>query len=162
MKSKWIEAGEIVNTHGLVGEVKILPWADSPEFLLDFDTLYLDEAPVKIRSARVHKNCVLAMLEGVDSVDAAILLKGKTIRVAREDVHLPEGRYFLADLMGLEVRDADSGEVLGTLVDILTPPANQVYVVKGKREYLIPAVEEFIVESNPEAGWIRVHLLEGM
>ena len=162
MKSEYLECGQVVNTHGIRGEVKIIPWADSPEFLLDFDTLYMDEKPVKILAARVHKNCVLATLEGVDNVDAAIRLKGKTLFVARADVRLPEGRHFLSDLVGLEVRDADSGEVLGSLVDILTPPAQQVYVVKGKREYLIPAVDEFIIESNPEAGFIRVRLLEGM
>ncbi len=162
MKEAYIEAGQVVNTHGIQGEVKIMPWADSAEFLLDFSTIYMDGRPVKVRSARVHKNCVLATLEGVDSVDAAMLLKGKTIYLARADVKLPEGRYFLADLIGLEVRDADSGEVLGTLSDILTPPANQVYVVKGKREYLVPAVEEFIIETNPDAGFMRVRLLEGM
>lgn len=162
MNQAYIEAGQVVNTHGVQGEVKIMPWADSPEFLLDFDTIYIDDRPVKIRSARVHKNCVLATLEGVDGVDAAMLLKGKTIYLARADIHLPEGRFFLADLMGLEVRDADSGETLGVLADILTPPANLVYVVKGKREYLIPAVEEFIIETNLDAGFMRVRLLEGM
>ena len=91
-----------------------------------------------------------------------MLLKGKTVSVARDDVHLPEGRHFLVDLIGLEVREAETGEVLGSLTEVLTPPANQVYVVRGKREYLIPAVEEFIIETNVEGGYMRVRLLEGM
>ena len=89
-------------------------------------------------------------------------LKGKIVTVNRDDVELPEGRHFLVDLIGLEVRDADTNEVLGKLVEVLTPPANYVYVVQGKREYLIPAVEEFIIETNVESGYMRVHLLEGM
>ena len=91
-----------------------------------------------------------------------MLLKGKIVSVDRDEVELPEGRYFIVDLIGLEVRQADTGEVLGKLVDVLDLPANQVYVVKGKREYLIPAVDEFILETNLDEGYINVHLLEGM
>lgn len=162
MRAAFLETGQIVNTHGVRGEVKILPWADAPEFLLDFGTLYIDEKPIRVLSARVHKNCVLATLDGISSVDAAMSLKGKTVYVARKDVNLPEGRYFLADLIGLEVRDADSDALLGTLADVLTPPAHNIYVVKGHREYLIPAVDAFIVETDPEKGFMRVRLLEGM
>ena len=67
MQKKYLEAGEIVSTHGVQGEVKILPWADGPEFLLQFDTFYLDGRPYAVRSARVHKTCVLASLEGIDT-----------------------------------------------------------------------------------------------
>lgn len=162
MKNQFLEAGEIVNTHGIRGEVKIMPWTDTPDFFCQFKTLYLDGAPVKIRSARVQKSCVLVQLEGVDDINAAMVLKGKVVSVPRSEVHLPEGRHFLADLIGLEVRNADTGEVLGTLTEVLPLPANQVYVVKGTREYLIPAVEEFLIETNVEEGFLRVHLLEGM
>ena len=83
--------------------------------------------------------------------------------IDREDVELEEGAFFLADVMGLEVRDADSGEVLGQIADILTPPASNVYVVKGgKAEHMIPAVEEFVVETNVDEGYLRVRLIEGM
>ncbi|NCB63141.1 MAG: 16S rRNA processing protein RimM [Clostridia bacterium] len=162
MKNQFLEAGQIVNTHGLKGEVKILPWCDSPEFLCSFSTLYIDGAPVKVLSASIHKGNVLAALDGVDDVDAAIKLKGKIVLIDRSGVTLPEGRHFIADLIGLEVRDAGSGAVLGVLKDVLTPPAQQVYVVKGERSYLIPAVDEFIVETNVEGGYIRVKLIEGM
>ena len=162
MKQRFLQAGQIVNTHGIQGEVKIVPWCDTPEFLCQFQTLYVDEKPIKVRSARVHKGNVLAMLEGVSDVNAAMLLKGKTVYIDRTGVVLPEGRHFLADLMGLEVIDADSGARLGVVADILTPPAHEVYVVRGEHEYLIPAVDEFLVETNVEGGFIKVRLIEGM
>ena len=163
MKNQFLEAGQIVNTHGIQGEVKIVPWCDSPEFLLQFDTLYLDGAPVKVCAARVHKGNILAALEGVADVNAAMALKGKTVSIDRSGVVLPEGRHFIADLLGLEVLDAGSGEKLGVVADVLTPPAHEVYVVKGgKHSYMIPAVDEFLVESSVEGGYIRVRLIEGM
>ena len=163
MKHQYLEAGQIVNTHGIRGEVKIVPWCDTPEFLCQFDTLYLDGRPVKVRAARVHKGNVLARLEGVTDVNAAMRLKGKILSIDRTGVELPDGRHFLADLMGLEVRDAETGAVLGTVTDILTPPAHEVYVVRGGgREYLIPAVDEFVKEIDVDGGFIRVSLIEGM
>ena len=163
MKNKFLEAGHIVNTHGIQGEVKIVPWCDSPEFLCAFNILYIDGAPVQITAARPHKGNVLARLEGVEDINAAMRLKGKTVFIDRTGVALPEGRHFLADLMGLEVRDADTGAVLGTVSDILTPPSHEVYVVRGGgREYLIPAVDEFVKEIDVEGGFIRVRLIEGM
>lgn len=163
MKHRYLEAGKIVNTHGIAGEVKILPWADEPAFLLSFQTLYIDEQPVKLRAARVHKNCVLAKLEGVEDINAAMRLKDKVVCIDREDAQLEEGAFFLADLMGLEVRDADSGAVLGQIDDVLTPPASNVYVVKGgAKEHMIPAVPEFILETNVDEGYVLVRLIEGM
>jgi len=163
MKQRFLEAGQIVNTHGIRGEVKIVPWCDSPEFLCGFDTLYIDEAPIRLRAARPHKGNVLAALEGVDTVEGAMALKGKTVHIDRADVTLPEGRHFLADLIGLRVVDADNGAELGVLTEVLTPPAHQVYLVKGPQgERLIPAVEEFIVETNVDGGYLRVRLIEGM
>ena len=163
MKSQFLEAGEIVNTHGVRGEVKIMPWADSPEFLCQFDTFYMDGKPVKVLAARPHKTMVLAQLEGVDTVEKAMRLKGKVLSIDRTGVELPEGRHFLADLMGLTVLDNATGEELGTIEDILTPPAHEVYVVRGKgKEYMIPAVDAFLAETNVEGGYIRVNLIEGM
>lgn len=162
MKNQFLEAGQIVNTHGIQGEVKIVPWCDTPEFLCQFDVLYIDGKPVKVRAARVHKGNVLATLEGVTDVNGAMALKGKTVLIDRTGVVLPEGRHFIADLMGLEVIDADSGEKLGVVADVLTPPAHEVYVVKGEHEYMIPAVDEFLAETNVEAGYIKVRLIEGM
>ena len=162
MKNQFLEAGQIVNTHGIQGEVKIVPWCDSPEFLCQFDTLYLDGKPVRVRSARIHKGNVLAFLEGVSDVNAAMAVKGKTVFIDRTGVELPDGRHFIADLMGLEVIDDATGAKLGVVADVLTPPAHEVYVVKGAHEYMIPAVDEFLVKTDVEAGYIRVRLIEGM
>ncbi len=163
MKKRYLEAGKIVNTHGIAGEVKILPWADGPEFLLDFKTLYIDGQPMELRSARVHKNCVLAKLASIDDINQAMKLKNKVVCIDREDAALEEGAFFLADLIGLEVKEADSGQILGAIAEVLTPPASNVYVVRGgEQEHMIPAVDEFILETNIEQGYLLVRLIEGM
>lgn len=163
MEKTYLEVGKIVNTHGVAGEVKVMPWSDSPEFLLDFKTLYLDGQPVSVVSARVHKQAVLLMLEGVSDVNAAMRLKDKILYIRREDAKLPEGRHFLVDLYDLEVREAESGAVLGHIADIITPATQTIYVVRGgEREYMIPAVDAFILETNVKEGYIIVRLIEGM
>lgn len=163
MKNQFLEAGQIVNTHGIKGEVKIVSWCDSPDFLCEFDTLYIDEKAFSVTQSRVHKGSVIAKLAGVNDIDAAMALKNKVVLIDRSGVELPDGRHFLADLMGLEVRDADSGAVYGVISDILTLPSNEVYVVKGNgKEYMIPAVDEFLVETDLEGGFVRVRLIEGM
>lgn len=163
MKSEFLETGEIVNTHGVRGEVKIMPWADSPGFLCQFDTLYIDGKAVKVLSSRVHKTAVLCTLEGVDSVEKAMKLKGKVVSLRREQIQLPEGYHFLVDLVGLKAIDAATGEELGTVAEVLTLPAHNVYVVRGKgKEYMIPAVPAFIVETNEDEGFIKVNVIEGM
>jgi len=160
MKQTYLEAGQIVNTHGVRGEVKVQPWADGPEFLLDFDTVYLDGEPRRVEAARPQKTMVLLKLEGVDTVEAAAALRGRIVSVRRDDAALAEGRVFVADLLGLPV--FDGGREIGKLQDVLTMPAGDVYVVKGEREYLIPAVPAFVEQVDPDAGRIVVHLIEGM
>lgn len=163
MKSEFLETGEIVNTHGVRGEIKIMPWADSPDFLCRFDTFYIDGKAVKVLSSRVHKTAVLCALEGVDTVEKAMKLKGKVVSLRRDQIQLPEGYHFLVDLVGLKVMDAASGEELGSVAEVLTLPAHNVYVVRGKgKEYMIPAVPAFIVETNEDAGYIKVNVIEGM
>lgn len=161
MKERFIEAGEIVNTHGVRGEVKILPWTDSAEFLAAFRTLYIDGRPVKVRSARVHKQTVLASLEGVEDVNAAMRLKGRRVFIDRADAKLPEGGYFIQDIIGAEVV-TEAGESIGKLAEVMDAPASMIYVVRGERERLIPAVPEFILKTDADTGIITVRLIEGM
>ena len=161
MANQLLECGKIVNTHGIRGEVKIQPWADSPEVLCALPALYIDGAPVALRSARVHKGNVIALLEGVSDVDQTMLLKNKVVWLNRDDLRLPEGTFFLADLIGLRVVD-EEGQELGILNEVLSPSRQQVYVVKGDRELMIPAVPEFILETNVAGGYIKVRLIEGM
>ena len=162
---QYLEVGKVTNVHGLMGEVKVQPWADSPEFLCQFKTLYVDEAhfPMTVQRARVHKNMVIIKFEGPTDVPSALSLRNAILYIDRSDVDLPEGAFFLADIYGLEVRDAASGEVLGEIADVLTLPANNVYVVRGgARELMIPAVPQFIAETNVEGGYLRVNLMEGL
>ena len=165
MLQQYLEVGKVTNVHGLMGEVKVQPWADSPEFLCQFKTLYVDDAhfPIAVQRARVHKNMVIIKFEGPTDVPSAMALRGATLYIDRADAKLPEGAFFLADIYGLEVRDAASGEVLGKIADVLTLPANNVYVVKGgARELMIPAVPQFIAETNLEEGFLRVNMMEGL
>lgn len=163
MRSQFLETGVIAGTHGVRGEVRIIPWADSPGFLCGFDTYYIDSRPVKVLSARTNKTLVLAALEGYDTVEKAMKLKGKVVSIAREDAHLPAGAHFLADMVGLEVLDAATGEAIGRVAEVLTPPAHPVYVVKGgEKSYMIPAVPAFIAETNLEGGTLKVNLIEGL
>lgn len=160
-KSTFIEAGRIVNTHGIAGEVKIEVWLDSARFMRKFKRLFIDGAEVKLSASREHKGFVLAKLEGVDDVNAAMSLKGKTVHIHREDARLPKGHFFLQDIFGAKVVDENGAEI-GVLTDVMETPASRIYVVQGEREHLIPAVPEFILSTDAENGIVTVHLIEGM
>ena len=160
-KKQYIEAGRIVNTHGVAGEVKIEVWLDSPQFLKSFKRCFIDKREVKLLSARVHKGFLIVKLEGVEDVNAAMALKGRTVFIDRADARLPKGAFFLQDIIGASVVD-ESGSEIGKLVDVMETPASNVYVVKGEREHLIPAVPEFILSTDADNGIITVHLIEGM
>ena len=107
---QYLEIGKIVNVHGLRGDVKVVPWCDDPEFLCEFDTLYLGKAqkPVTVTAARLQKGNVLLHLEGVDTAEAAEALRNQVLYMDRDEVELEEGVYFIQDLIGLEVLDADT------------------------------------------------------
>ena len=162
MRKQFLETGKIITTHGIRGEVKIEPWADSPSFLCKIKTLYIDSSPVKVASARVHNNFVIAKLEGCDDIDSAVRLKNKIIYINRDDVKIPDGAYFLSDLIGLDAVDSRSGNKIGTLSDILQMPAGNIYVISGSREILVPANPEFVREVNIDGGYVKFSLIEGM
>ena len=159
---KYLEAGKIVNTHGIRGEVKIQPWADSPDFLTPIKQFYIDGEPITVTSAKAHKGCVIAALDGVTDFDGAIKLKNKTIYIDRSDAQIEEGRHFIADLIGLRAIDAETGAEFGRISDVLSLPSNDVYVIAGSREILVPAVPDFIIETNIEDGFVRIRLREGL
>ncbi len=160
-KNAFIEAGRIVNTHGVAGEVKIEVWLDSPQFLKRCGRVYLDGAERKILAAKVQKNFLIAKLEGVEDLNAAMALKGRVAQIAREDALLPKGGYFIQDILGASVVD-EQGNEIGRLTDVLERPASNIYVVQGETEHLIPAVPEFILRTDAEQGVVTVHLIEGM
>lgn len=156
-----MEAGQIVNTHGVRGEVRIQPWADEADFLTRFRRFYIDAAEVKVRSCRVHKQMCIASLAGVEDVSAAMALKGKVIFINRDDVRLPAGTVFLQDILGARVVD-ETGAEIGVLEDVIPEPAASVLVVKGEREFLIPDVPAFVLKKDADACIVTVRLIDGM
>ena len=158
MRLQFVEAGEIVTTHGVRGEVKVMPWTDDPSFLLPFKQVLLDGKPYAVEGCRVQKNCNLLKLAGVDTVEDGQALRGKTVKVDRSLVSYDV--IFVAELIGVEVF-AD-GRKIGKVVDVLDYPANKVYVIRGEHEYMIPAVKEFILNTDIEANRMEIRLLEGM
>ena len=160
-KEPYLEAGKIINTFGVRGEVKLDPWCDSAEFLKPLKTLYIAGAPRAVASSRVHKGMLIVRFADVEDVNGAMLLKNKIVYFARSDVRLPKGRHFVADLLGAAVVD-EQGTEIGKLTEVLDMPAGQVYVVQGETEHTIPAVPEFILDIDADEKTIRVHLIEGM
>ena len=158
MKLQYLEAGEIVTTHGVHGEMKVLPWADSPEFLLDFNRVLIDAKEYKVQQCRVQKSCNLLKIDGVDTMEQALLMRGKIVKVYREDA--PKDLIFAAELEGVEVFYQD--EKIGVIKEVLDYPGNEVYLVKGTHEYMIPAVKAFILSTDLEANRMQVRLIEGM
>ena len=158
MKLRLIEAGEIVTTHGIRGEVKVLPWVDSPEFLLNFKRIRINGVDYAVESCRIQKTCNLIKLKNVDTVEAAQLLRGKTVEIYREEVS--DDIIFAAELIGMRVM-ADGIEI-GKITDVLDYPGNKVYVVNGEHEYMIPAVKEFVLSTDLGGDVMQVRVIEGM
>ena len=157
MKLQFVEAGEIVTTHGVRGEVKVLPWLDCPEMLCDFDRCRMDGREYKILQCRVQKSCNLVKLEGIDTMEAAQKLRGKVIELYREDID--DEVIFAAELVGVQVY-AD-GRCIGAITEVLDYPGNSVYVVDDGK-YMIPAVKEFVLSTDMEKNEMQVRLIEGM
>ena len=166
MDKKLLETGKIVTTQGIKGEVKVLPWSDTPEFLTEFDEFYVGdgETPMAVEWARASKNCVFLKFEHIDDINAAIGLVGKVIYIDKEDVELPEGTYFIDDLVGLEVTDADTGVRYGELTEVLQTGANDVYTIKQAdgKTVLIPAIRDVIVTTDIGARRMTIRPLKGL
>ena len=160
-----LEVGKIVNTHGLKGEVKILPWTDYPEVFEDIEEIYLpDGTKLKIKGVKYQKNNIIVKLEGINYIDEAEKLKGKVITADREFLgELEEGVYYVADLIGLSVVTAD-GEEIGKISDVLRTGANDVYEVKreGAKDLLIPVIDSVVKDVDIEGGKVLVELMEGL
>lgn len=157
MKLPFIKAGEIVTTHGIGGEVKVLCWLDAPEMLCEFDRCRIDGKEYAMH-CRVQKNCNLVKLQGIDSMDAAQAMRGKVLELYREDID--DDVIFADELEGVEVYAA--GTCIGKVADVLDYPGNSVYVVRGQYEYMIPAVKQFVHNIDLDANRMDVTVIEGM
>lgn len=166
MLKQYLEAGQIVRTHGVQGELVLEPWADSAEFLRQVKRFWFDEgkSDAELLSSRVHKGRLLVTLRGVDSVEKGDALRGRVLYLNREDVKLKPGQHFLQDLLGLRAVDAKTGREYGTLEEVIPTGANDVYriVDGGGREYLFPAVKHMIGRIAPEEGVIELLPIPGI
>lgn len=164
-KVRFLEAGEVVGTHGVRGEMRVQPWCDSPAALSKIRTLYWDadgRQPVRV-SCRPHKTLVLVKAEGIDTVQDAAVRRGQVLYLDRRDMKLPAGRYFIRDLIGLRVIDEDTGEEYGTLTAVSETGANDVYHLDYHgREVLIPAIPSVIRAVDVDGGVMKICPLEGL
>ncbi len=161
MRQTMIDAGEIVTTHGVRGEVKVMPWLDSPDMLCEFERCRIDGKEYKIDSCRVQKSCNLMKLSGVETMEDAQAMRGKTIQLYRDDID--DDVIFAAELIGVDV--ICDGKTIGKITEVLDYPGNSVYVVgddKKKDAYMIPAVKAFILSTDIEKNEMHVKLIEGM
>ena len=158
MRLEFVEAGEIVTTHGVRGEVKVLCWLDDPEMLCEFDRCRIAGKDYTMEQVRVQKTCNLVKLSGIDTMEAAQAMRGKVIELYREDID--EEVIFAAELIGMEV--FCQNQCIGKIKEVLDYPGNSVYVVRGEHEYMIPAVKHFILNTDMEGNRMDVKLIEGM
>ncbi len=167
MKQPYLECGRIINTHGVRGTLKLESYCDSPKILAKLTRVFFKTANEsyterRIRSASVGKGVVLANLEGIESLDDAVLYKGRTVYALREDLPLKESSYFVADLIGLSLIDAESGKCYGTVKEVESMPSSDMYTVRlpSGGEVLFPAVKEFVKEIRLDEG-IFITPIEG-
>lgn len=162
-----LQVGKIINTHGLRGEVKVSAWTDTPDVLEHLTRVYLDEGDksLTIRSVRYQKNNLLIQFDEISDINEAETYKNKILYAERKDLgELPEGVYYIIDLLGCHVMDDDTGEEIGVLHDIFQTGSNDVYdVVKTDGKHiLLPVIDEVVKSVDIEGKQIRVHLIAGL
>lgn len=161
---KLIDVAAVTNTHGLKGEIKIIPRTDYNEFFEQIPGVYLeDETYYKITNVKYQKNNVILKLKGINTIDEAMKLKNKVLYTLREYFDsLPEGTYLICDIIGLEVKDDEKS--YGIIKDVFSTGSNDVYVVEkdGEKDLLIPALKDVIKEVNIKKGYMMVKLPEGL
>ncbi len=166
MKKQFLETGKIVTTHGIKGEVKVMPWCDDPQMFLELKKLYLEKGKkeIQIDGARLQKNMVLLKINGIDDMTAAQAMRGKILYLNRDDIKLDDSEYFIQDLIGLTVKDADSGKVYGELVDVSETGANDVYHIKFEDGSikLIPAIKNVIIKTDIDNNIMEIRPLAGL
>ena len=162
---KLIETGKIVSVFGIKGEVKVQPWCDDPQLLCELDTLYYKSGtPVEIERARVAKNIVVMKIKGVDTANDANKLRNRVLYLDRDDIVLEEGAFFIQDLIGLKVIDADNGREYGIITDVSQTGANDVYHIKAPdgKMYYVPAIKDVVKQTDIKSGEMLITPLEGL
>jgi 16S rRNA processing protein RimM len=160
MQKQYLEVGKIVGTHGVRGELKVDSWLDDPLVFSCLKRVEVNGKSYEVLSARVQGRFALVKLEGVSSIDDALPLKNRVALAPQEDIPLPEGGHFVADLIGLDAVNEDTGEVFGKVVEIHEFPAQDVYEVLGEKRWMFPDVPEYVKGIDEETGCIRFHVVE--
>ncbi|MCL2088775.1 MAG: ribosome maturation factor RimM [Oscillospiraceae bacterium] len=163
---RYLEAGKIVGVHGLGGEVKVVSMCDSPEILCELDRLYLDNGKrfLVIERARVHKNSAIIKFEEITGIDQTADYMNRMLYLDRESLDLPEGSFFIVDLIGVRVYNADDGRLYGSIADVTQTGANDVYHVKTAEGNLLlfPAIKEVVIETDIDGKTMKVRPLRGL
>ena len=168
MEKKLLEIGKIVNTHGMRGEVKIVPWTDTPDVFEDLTVIYIknksEYKPLNIESVRYQKNNLIVKFKEYSDINDILQYKNAVLYAERDDLgELPEGVYYIVDLIGLEVF-TESGEKIGIIADVFNTGASDIYDVKrdGKKNLLLPVIDEVVKNVDIEGGKVIVNVMEGL
>lgn len=162
-----LEIGQIVNTYGIKGLIKVIPLVDHKEQFKDFHKIYIDfrkeNEEFQIKEVKFSKDLVLLKLEGIDTIEQAENFRNKYIKIKREDIKLESGAHFIVDLLGLEVY-TDEGILLGKIDEVLQPGCNDVYIIKNNKnkEILIPVIPDVVKKIDIENHKVIVHLIDGL
>ena len=166
MNNNYLECGKIINTHGIKGALKVESWCDSPYILAELERVFTSENGImkehEVIKASVFKQFVILELKDVITIESAETMKNTVIYLSRDDLELEEGEFFIADLIGLPVIDADDGKKYGEIIDVMNTGASDIYVIKTETgEAMIPAVAEFVKNIDLEEG-VFIKPIEGM
>ncbi len=163
---QFLEIAKIVATHGIRGEVRCQYYCDAPEVLCEFDELYFNKGAQSVHVVRAypHKNVVIVHIEGVDTVEKAQTLIGKLLYIDRDDAELDEDLYFIQDIIGLTVKDAETGEVYGKISEVYQNGAADVYSIKKENgtELMFPCIDEVIKKVDIGGGEMLIKPLPGL
>ncbi len=168
MIKDYLEIGQIVSTHGIKGEVRLNPWCDSPEFVKKFKTLYGNDKGTKsynVVACRPHGNVAVLKLEGVNTVEEAKALRNTVLYMKRSDVNLPKGKWFVSELIGCSVLDADDESICyGEITDVDTGVANDIWYIKtpDNKEVLIPAIKDVVKSCDVAENKAYIKPLRGL
>jgi 16S rRNA processing protein RimM len=157
--------GKITSAVGLKGEMKVYSYASSPQRFQSLERVWIDKDEYPLERSRTQKNMAVLKVSGVDDRDAAERMRGRSVFMSDEDLEeLEEGAYYIRDLIGLNVVNEDTEEVIGTVKDILTDRPQDIYVIRLEDggEAMIPGVKSFIHDVDLKKRTIRVHLIDGM
>lgn len=167
MRNKYLECGQITRAHGVNGAMLVNHFCDSAEVFMGLKTVYFKEGEnykgVKVKKSSPYKNSVIVILDGVTTPEQVVSMRMQTIYADREDILTDENDFFIVDLIGLEVRDANTNELYGTLKDVINQGGGDIYVIKrdNKSDAYVPVVSEFVSEISLETG-IKVTPIEGL